>query len=250
MLQTTIIVPCYNEAERLDQRAFLDAVHQRPWLTLLLVDDGSKDDTRRVLSSLAEQAPGRIDVLGLDQNQGKAEAVRRGMLHAFDREPSSEVLGYWDADLATPFEELDGMVRTLEQQGLLILFASRVALLGRDVQRAMLRHYVGRVFATMASVAVGLPVYDTQCGAKVFRREPVVKDLFLSRFHSRWTFDVELLERLVRYDRAHGTRYATERIAEYPLGRWHDIRGSKVKMLDGVKAAYDLLAVAARVRRP
>ena len=247
MLTTTIVVPCCNEAQRLDQQAFVDAVESRPWLRLLLVDDGSDDDTRNVLQTLHERVPDHIDVLGFDVNQGKSEAVRRGMLAAYEQ--GGDVLGFWDADLATPFQELDGMVLAMEKQDALILLASRIALLGRDVQRDPVRHYIGRVFATIASVAVGLSVYDTQCGAKLFRAEPIVQEMFSKPFHGRWTFDVELLERLVRHDRINNTDLARTRVAEYPLGQWHDIQGSKVKTLDGVKAIFELLAVAARVRR-
>ena len=245
--QTIIIVPCYNEAARLDQDAFVLAVQQRPWLHLLLVDDGSTDDTLRVLRGLHERMPDQINVLGLEHNSGKAEAVRQGMLSAYDRE--IDVLGFLDADLATPFIEVDHMVDVLEKQDLLMVMASRVALHGRDVQRDLRRHYIGRVFATIASVAVGLPVYDTQCGAKVFRRESVVRDLFSEPFHSRWAFDVEVLERLVRYDRRNGTSFAQHRIAEFPLSQWHDVQGSKVKASDGVKAVFEMLGVAVRLRR-
>ena len=100
MSRTTIVIPCFNEAERLDVEAFRSYAAAHPEVRFLFVDDGSTDDTAAVLQALAETDPRAFGVLVLDRNGGKGEAVRRGFLHVFDNAP--EYAGFWDADLATP----------------------------------------------------------------------------------------------------------------------------------------------------
>ncbi len=118
---------------------------------------------------------------------------------------------------------------------------ARVKLLGRDIQRLAARHYAGRVFATAASIVLGLGVYDTQCGAKLFRSASPFADAFREPFRSRWIFDVEVLERCVR---RLGPSAAAARIYEFPLQRWHHARGSKLMPRHVLRAAWDLLLIA------
>lgn len=163
-----IVVPCHNEARRLDVARFAELAESGR-VRLLFVDDGSGDDTGVLLARL-ETASG-VRVLRLPANVGKAEAVRQGLLLGL--EDDAPTLGYFDADLATPPEELLRMIELLDaRDDLSFVLASRVALLGRSITRHARRHYLGRVFATFASIFLRIPVYDTQCGAKVFRSTP------------------------------------------------------------------------------
>ncbi len=236
---STIVVPCYNEAERLDTAAFLAFAARREEVRFLLVNDGSTDATLEVLEGLARARPGQFAVLHLEQNQGKAEAVRQGILQALIDEP--ETVGYWDADLATPLEAIDQLKAVLSSDPRLrIVMGARVKLLGRSIERRALRHYLGRIFATAASTVLGLPVYDTQCGAKLLRVCDETRALFLRPFCSRWVFDVELLARFVRGRSAEGRRPAEQAIYEYPLHQWRDVAGSKVRPRDFFKAFFEL----------
>jgi len=99
-----LVVPCYNEAERLNPDAFVQQLAVHSDLGFIFVDDGSVDGTATTLQQLAARSGGRVFVVTLKQNAGKAAAVRTGMLAAFERAPA--FAGYWDADLATPLDAI------------------------------------------------------------------------------------------------------------------------------------------------
>ncbi len=236
----TLVVPCYNEAERLRGEPYRRALDDYPELNLLFVNDGSRDETLRVLRGFEEGAPGRIAVLDVQPNQGKAEAVRRGLLNALDR--GTPLVGFWDADLATPFAELRDFLEVLRTRpDTEVVIGSRVKLLGRHIERKTGRHYIGRVLATGAATVLGLPVYDTQCGAKVFRATDALREVFARPFATRWIFDVEMLARYLDGAGPSGFAERASRIYELPLRHWVDEPGSKVRAKDGVRAVADLL---------
>jgi dolichyl-phosphate beta-glucosyltransferase len=241
--QITIVVPCYNEAQRLAVAKFHAFVAERPDVQFLFVNDGSRDDTLRLLRELAAQRPSHFEVLDLPQNQGKAEAVRRGMLQAFASR--GRYVGYWDADLATPLAEIPRFIDALDAHPQReICFGSRVRLLGRSIDRQALRHYLGRLFATVASFVLDLAVYDTQCGAKLFRVGAQTRSLFEAPFSVNWTFDVEVIARLQSQTATpKQAGNASARIYELPLDDWHDVAGSKVRPADFFKAFFEMLRV-------
>jgi glycosyltransferase involved in cell wall biosynthesis len=237
-LAVTLVVPCYDEARRLRPDAFVEALDAMPRLRLRLVDDGSKDETLTVLQALQRRRPERIVVQSLAKNGGKAEAVRQGVLAAMAA--GDPLVGYWDADLATPFEELPAFLDVLDTSAAVdVVLGSRVKLLGRHIERHLYRHVYGRVFATAVSLMLGLPVYDTQCGAKVLRVTPAIREAFSGRFQSRWIFDVELLMRLVGRWQREGLDPVTK-VVEVPLRTWTDIPGSKITPRDGLRAGVEL----------
>ena len=296
-----IVVPCYNEAARLRVADFV-AFARDPEMRarLLFVNDGSTDGTLDVLRKARKECPERIDVLNLALNVGKAEAVRLGMRRALRcgdptavsephprsrRTPPPPFVGFWDADLATPLDHVR-LFRDVfaDRPGTDMVFGARVGLLGRDIRRSARRHYVGRVFATLASLALRVPVYDTQCGAKLFRADGDLRAALSEPFDTRWVFDCELIGRYASLRRARDdaedanggasaarrekkrTRRTTtttestkpapvlrgvakkprrasvaECIYEYPLHRWEDVAGSKVRPSDVVKMAWGLV---------
>jgi len=246
---TTLVIPCYNEAARLDQVALRAFVDGRPDVNLLLVNDGSTDATEACLRALAAERPGRIDVLSLPANAGKAEAVRQGLRAALAG--GATTVGYFDADLSTPTGEMARLLDVLAARGAEVVMGARVALLGVDIRRQAARHYLGRVFASVASLVFKTRVYDTQCGAKLFRRSPALEAALEAPFLSRWAFDVELLGRLLA-----GTPdtpgLSTSDVVEVPLRAWKDVPGSKLNPTAMVGALGDLarirLALARRRR--
>lgn len=242
------MVPCYNEAARLDAEQFAAWLARASGVAFLFVDDGSTDATPDVLASLAARVPERIRALRLAANQGKSGAVRAGVLAALPSEPA--FVGYWDADLATPLSAIPRFVAALEDRPeLLGALGARVKLLGRTIERSAVRHYAGRVFATAASIVLRLAVYDTQCGAKLFRAGDLLRAAFGAPFRSRWGFDVEVLARLAELSRRTGAPPLARTVVELPLEEWRDVRGSKLHAAGMVRAGLELALIRAYARR-
>jgi dolichyl-phosphate beta-glucosyltransferase len=243
---TLIVVPCFNEASRLMPERFEQFVRDHADVGFVFVDDGSSDATRELIERLAERCPGAIVAHALPENRGKAEAVRAGVCVALTISPS--FVGYWDADLSTPLEEIVGFRSALVAHPTLVcVMGCRIRRLGADIRRRNLRHYLGRVFATCASIALRLGVYDTQCGAKLFRVNEATHGIFRAPFLSRWIFDVELLARLSASVRT-GGGVPEAAILEYPLAAWRDVEGSKLGSLHMLQALRDLWRIARAYR--
>ncbi|MBI4358124.1 MAG: glycosyltransferase [Candidatus Omnitrophica bacterium] len=243
-----VVVPCYNEAERFPKEEFLDFAKREENYRFLFVDDGSKDHTFDTIDSLRGERADRFDVLKLDQNFGKAEAVRRGFLKSLDQ-ADAKYIAFWDADLATPLQVLPSFLITLEGRPQIdMVLGSRVKLMGHDIKRHEIRHYLGRIFATLVCSVLKLSIYDTQCGAKMFRVTDTLKEIFKEPFHSRWIFDVELIARYVASKKKSGQSNIEALIYEFPLPIWHDIAGSKLRPHDFLKAIWELNVIYRKYR--
>jgi glycosyltransferase involved in cell wall biosynthesis len=242
----TIVVPCFNEARRLVPMQ-LDALATAADASILVVDDGSTDDTATVLGKVMASDPGRYRVLSLGENQGKGEAVRRGLLAAISG--GADIVAYCDADFATPPAEVARLVDTLRsRRDVDVVIGSRVALMGNDIRRSAFRHFTSRLFATAGTLVLRVPVYDTQCGAKAMRVTPSLRHALATPFVSRWAFDVELLGRLLHHGSGRPSRPA-ERFLELPLRQWHDRGGPKVTPGFVLQAAVDLARIDRTLRR-
>lgn len=241
----SLVVPCYNEETRLDIEKFSTFLAQRGSARLIFVDDGSKDHTLQLLETLCRDAAGAAEIVQLPVNGGKAEAVRLGMLHAL-RDREQAFIGFWDADLATPLETISRFLAVFDSQpNIEMVFGARVKLLGRSVARRESRHYLGRIFATAVSRMLRLPIYDTQCGAKIFRARPALTEVLGEPFLSKWVFDVEILARFLRLYQNDAHALA-EVIYEYPLETWTDVEGSKVRAKDFFTAFGDIVRIRAK----
>ena len=248
MKRVTIVVPCYNEAERLDTERFASFSDDRYDVRFLFVNDGSTDETQRVLEGLRNRASERVEVLCLPKNRGKAEAVRQGIVRAFSSE--CDYVGFWDADLATPLSTIPEFCDFLDSRlDIEAVIGSRVKLLGRQVERSTSRHYAGRVFATTAAFVLDIQVYDTQCGAKLFRATPEWARIFSAPFSTRWIFDIEIIARLRELRRGTSQPEAKDVIYEYPLMVWRDVEGSKVRLKDFVRSIADMARIWKRYGR-
>ena len=230
-----VIIPCYNEENRLDTTTFKIYIATKPY-TFIFVDDGSSDNTLILLNNILESYPDKVRIIKLECNGGKAEAVRQGMLNAMETR-KFDVIGYLDADLATPLEEIDFLLPYFNSDRKFII-GSRVKRLGAEIQRSVVRHYSGRIFATFASLLLNIKVYDSQCGAKFFR-EDTATFLFSEPFVSKWLFDLELLYKF----KSHYPHSFCADVLEVPLRSWKEKKGSKIKIKDLVKIPVELLKI-------
>ncbi len=241
-MTTTIVIPCYNEEKRLDVAQFVELASDE--IALLFVDDGSKDRTADVLADLERKGAGKIRMLRLEKNSGKAEAVRRGLAAALEESATGDFVGFVDADLATPVSEIRRLVREATSGKAEVVMGSRVARAGAAIERKPVRHYLGRGFATAASLLLHAQFYDTQCGAKFFRVSDSLRAAVSEEFLSRWIFDVELLGRLLI-----GTRdvrpIPESSFREIPLHEWRDVAGSKLRPAHAFGVANDLVRIRA-----
>jgi glycosyltransferase involved in cell wall biosynthesis len=243
--EAVVIIPCFNEESRLETGPWLRLASE-PGIRLLFLDDGSSDRTPEIIGRICADSCGSIRLHSLTHNRGKAEAVRVGMTRAIREAPS--IVGYVDADLSTPVEEVIRLIRKIESSSASVVMGSRVALSGYHIRRDPLRHYLGRVFATAASAILRATIYDTQCGAKFFRAGPLLEAVLEEPFHANWAFDVELLGRLLT-----GTPrlppLEADDILEVPLHVWKDVPGSKMSAGGMIRAAFELVVIAASLRR-
>lgn len=235
MSSICIIIPCYNEANRLPVLEFEKFIYENN-IHFCFVNDGSRDTTIEVLHTLRNRFVDKITVIDLAQNKGKANAVRQGVLTMKNR---FDYVGYFDADLATPLNEVNNLLNEFERNATLkLVFGSRILTLNSTIQRKAYRHYFGRIIATCISLILQLPIYDTQCGAKLFRNE-VLATCFEQDFVSKWLFDVEIFKRLK-------TEYQSETknmIKEQPLQKWTDVGESKITLWDMTKVPLELLKI-------
>jgi len=238
MKKTHVIIPCYNESARLPRREVAAFLESSPWASIGFVNDGSADDTISVLEELQQEHPERIEILDLEQNVGKGEAVRRGVLKSLERD--YELVAYIDADFATPPEALQEMFEASGPEHW-VIFGARVQRAGAAIERNATRHYTGRAFATLASLALDISLYDTQCGAKLVARD-LVSGLFSEPFLTRWLFDLELLMRLRKLV---GREEFDRIVYEHPLSVWVEKGDSRIRLRDALAVPYDL----ARIRR-
>lgn len=237
-----IVIPCFNEANRFKREQYLSFLQQVPNVDFCFVNDGSRDDTHHVLQDMQVVLPSRIKIVDYQDNQGKAEAVRRGFLYVLEQ-GEYEILAFADADLATPLEEVQRLIVLLEKDPTLsMIMGSRIKRMGVIIERRLYRHFTGRIFATIISVLFCLNAHDTQCGAKVFRKN-IIKLVFDEPFLSKWLFDVEILLRVrnvcVDYNRI---------ISEIPLNVWLEQGNSKIRFTHLLKMPFQLLKIYWRYR--
>ncbi|MGZ3899931.1 MAG: dolichyl-phosphate beta-glucosyltransferase [Bacteroidia bacterium] len=237
MQKACIIIPCYNESKRLDFEAFEAFIKTESTIDLLFSNDGSTDNTAELIEEFRTKNASRIKLHNMPQNAGKAEAVRCGVLQAC-KDKNYEFIGYWDADLATPLNEIPIFLNQAKDHSKKIAIGSRMKRLGAVVERKSSRHLLGRIFSTFSSIILKLPVYDTQCGAKLFHSDLVF--LFEEKFITSWLFDVELI---ARYRNKFGIQGALNDIVEVPVNAWIEKGGSKLKLKDMIRVPMELFSI-------
>lgn len=234
--KTCLIVPCYNEEKRLVIQDFIDFCSDD--LVFVFVNDGSIDSTGALLQTHSSK---NWHILNLKENKGKGEAIRQGALYIKSNKIDQSVswIGFWDSDLSVPLQELQNFFRYSDMfsNDADCIIGSRVKRMGSEIHRSASRHYLGRCFCTLIAYMFSIHFYDTQCGAKLFRKE-LLDTCFNEPFTSNWIFDVELLLRLKEFQ-----------TVEYPLQEWREKAGSKINFSTvGFEVFADLLRIKRKVR--
>ncbi len=207
---------------------------------LVLVADAADGATLGWANEVARAHGAACSLLTLEPPLRAGEAVRRGLLAALERSP--DIVGYVSDQFATPASEVLRLCDVMRARDCSVLVAARVAMLGRDIRRSTVRHYLGRIFAMLASTVLRTDIYDTQCGVKLFRASPTLAAALVSPFKARVAFDVELLARLLTG--ASGTPPLSEReIVEIPLQAWDGRTTSAVDPLEAIVGLRDLIRI-------
>ncbi|SFR31351.1 Glycosyl transferase family 2 [Robiginitalea myxolifaciens] len=230
-----VVIPCYNEADRLMGEEFQNFAFKNLGYHLCFVNDGSTDNTLEVLEGIRKGNEESISVYNCEKNGGKAEAVRQGMLH-LAKDAQFDYIGYLDADLSTDFRDFDALVQTLENSDFKIVSGSRISRMGADITKESARKIISKTINLVIQRILGMPFKDTQCGAKVMHRDLVVK-MFTNPFVTKWLFDVEIF---LRMRKAFGKEEAIAAICEQPLQRWIHADGSKLSYKDSIKIMLQL----------
>ena len=241
-----LVVPCLNEAGRWDEDYWGGMVTETD-ATYVFVDDGSTDDTRNILSTFASRCPALT--IHMARNAGKAEAVRRGWQEILQtHDPKSiSALGFIDADGAFSSVDVSRLIQLANRSGpnpgAEAWWSSRVALAGRNIQRNIWRHYLGRGVATFLSWGEPTIPYDTQSGLKLFRPNDFFLESINVPFQTRCLFEMEIL---IRFAQRAGRPM---NVWEMPLSTWVDIAGSKVSGRESARIARELLLLKNLQRR-
>ena len=190
-------------------------------------DDGSSDSTFNILIELEKKFTNCF-VLKNKINLGKAGTVRLGVQAALDT-GKYYYIGYFDADLSTPIEEVSKFIDVFQNNSSLILvMGCRIKRSGANIQRDNYRHYFSRVFVTLINFYLDLNFYDTQAGAKLFKNKNI-ESIFKEEFLTKWLFDIEILLRMKNLFTASNIN---KNIYELPLNTWIEKTGTKIKLLD------------------
>ncbi len=234
-----VVIPCYNEEDRLLSKEFTGFIEKNSGYHLCFVNDGSKDNTLEVLNTLRHGREDYITVYNCEKNGGKAEAVRLGMLHMAEKS-DLDYIGFLDADLSTDLKDFDALVSTIEKSNFKIVSGSRISRMGANITKESARKIISMTVNFIIRKILGMNFKDTQCGAKIFSKD-VIQLAFDKKFVTQWIFDVEIFKRMSIH---YGTKRATKLICEQPLKRWIHADGSKLSMKDSIKIIMQLGQIA------
>jgi glycosyltransferase involved in cell wall biosynthesis len=230
--QLSIVIPAYNESARIEQALVrvMTCVAEQNWdAEVLVIDDGSKDDTVQIVERWMALHP-RLHLVKNPGNRGKGYSVRNGLLQA-----AGDIVMFTDADLSAPMEEASRLIDAI-YSGCDVAIGSRwMDRTRQTIHQPLYRQFFGRCFNWITRTIMGLPFKDTQCGFKAFRRE-AAQIIFRLQTIERWGFDPEILfiARKLKYT-----------IREVPVTWGHDERSRMSYLKDGMKMLEDMGTIRA-----
>ncbi len=238
---TCLVVAVGYGDETADETGVRDLIAQ-PDMHVVLVGRLANPTVSAWAGALTRDLPQRCTPLTLAATTTKAEAVRLGLRAAVAR--GAEMVGYVAADFSSPVSEIVRLRDIMRSRRASVVMGARVAMLGVDIQRSAVGHYLGRCFAMMASLVLRTAIYDTQCGLKLFRPSPALAEALATPFSSLVAFDVELLGRLLVGGPGIPPVRADD-IIEVPLETWHGHARSPIDPARAFLAVLDLRRIAA-----
>lgn len=230
MQKVAIIIPCYNEAKRLDYKNVEHLILHSD-LDIFFANDGSKDNTVEIINSIINKYCGRCFLIDFKENSGKANTIYKA-INQIKQENKYDFIGYFDADFSTSSSELIKLVSELKKSGKKFIIGSRILLLNSGIKRKYYRHIIGRIILTVINVKHKLGIYDTQCGVKIFSKE-IIKEVFNKPFKTKWLFDVEIFIRLKEKNLLQFGK-------EFPICDWKDVEGSKLGFLSSLRILREI----------
>jgi glycosyltransferase involved in cell wall biosynthesis len=230
--QLSIVIPAYNESARIERTLarVMECVEQQGWdAEVLVVDDGSRDDTAAIVGRWMELYP-RLHLVQNPGNKGKGYSVRNGLLQA-----AGDVVMFTDADLSAPMEEAERLMAAIADGADVAIGSRWMDKTRQTIHQPLYRQFFGRCFNAITRIVMGLPFKDTQCGFKAFKR-PVAQIVFRLQRIERWGFDPEILfiARKLGY-----------RIREVPVTWGHDERSRMSYLKDGMKMLEEMAYIRA-----
>jgi glycosyltransferase involved in cell wall biosynthesis len=225
--QLSIVIPAYNESARIENalHRVLACIAERGWdAQVLVVDDGSKDDTAAIVQRWMATHP-RLHLIQNPGNKGKGYSVRNGLLQA-----AGDIVMFTDADLSAPMEEAERLIAALEYGADVAIGSRWMDRTRQTIHQPLYRQFFGRCFNWVTRTVMGLPFKDTQCGFKAFRRD-AAQTIFRLQTIERWGFDPEILfiARKLKYT-----------IVEVPVTWGHDERSRISYLKDGMQMLQEM----------
>jgi len=228
--QYSIVIPAYNESARIGAtlQAVLACVRQRGWnAEVIVVDDGSHDNTAEIVRAFAQNAP-ELRMIHNPGNRGKGYSVRNGILQSL-----GEVVMFTDADLSAPIEEADGLFAAIAGGADIAIGSRWLERTRQSIRQPLYRQFFGRCFNVVTHAVMGLPYADTQCGFKAFTRH-AAQTVFQLQTIDRWGFDPEIL--FIALKRGF-------RVVEVPVSWGHDERTRMSYLRDGAQMLKDIATI-------
>jgi dolichyl-phosphate beta-glucosyltransferase len=239
--KTILVVPCFNESNRWKEN-YWTKIANHPSIEIVFVNDGSSDLTLDLIKRFSKK--NGTNYVNLPKNSGKAEATRLGLIFAISmmrKSPEIANVGFIDADGSSSINEVLRIVEIFCLKNEFdSLWTSRVKLSGREINRTLVRHFLGRIFALIASIGTDTMPYDTQSGFKLFKLNSKFENCVVEPFKTRWLFELEILNRWEDLNKS------KLKIWEEPLMDWKDIPGSKVTFKEILRVGKELLLLKTR----
>ena len=226
----SIVIPAYNESARIGPtlERVLECVHSHRWnAEVLVVNDGSSDNTAAIISDFASKDP-VVRLINNPTNRGKGYSVRNGMLQA-----SGRIVMFTDADLSSPMEEAELLFAAIRQGADIAIGSRWLEVKRQTLKQPLYRRFFGRCFNAVTRLVMALPFADTQCGFKAFTH-PAAQTVFQLQRIERWGFDPEIL--FIAIKRGYSIR-------EVPVTWGHDERSRISYLKDGIKMLEELVYV-------